>query len=367
MAVQFDGVKISIDGYKKILTGVFSALGMGEQCVEEVTQNLLYADMRGTNSHGIARLKQYTTQIGKGFILAGAEPKVISDRGGALVIDGCNAPGAHVSTFAMQETIRKAKQCGMAFATVRNSSHFGVAAYYSTMALAEDQIGFSFTNTLPFVAHYGSMEPHVGTNPVSVAVPCGTAYPFVLDMATSVVARGNINNCAREGKEIPLGWAQDRNGIPTTDAKAALEGSCLPLGADRSYKGSGLCLAIDILCGILSGGLAGDKMRIFSCVSPEDMAKGPGICHAFGAIDISFYMDPSEFRERMDDYVTGLKAAKKAPGIDEILMPGEPELRQFEISRQNGYIPVAFGNFKEVVEITKRLCPSIDPEAYIVE
>ena len=367
MAVHFDSVKLRIDGYKKICMGAFRALGMSEQCASEVTDNLLFADMRGTNSHGLARLKQYTTQVGKGFILAKADPEIVSERGGALVIDGHNGLGAHVSTFAMKKTIEKAKQGGMAFCTVRNSSHYGVAAYYSTMALKEGMIGLAFTNTLPFVAHYGSMKPCTGTNPLTIAFPCEKNYNFVLDMATSVVARGNIVNCAREGKEIPIGWACDKDGYPTTDANAAMAGYCLPLGADRNYKGSGICLAIDILCGLLSNGCSGLQVRPITTVKPEDLSKGPGICHAFGAIDIEYFMDLQQFKARMDEYIDELKAAPTAPGFTEILMPGEPEYREYDRHLASGTVDIALENFHEVCDITAKLCPEIDPKAYVAE
>ncbi len=366
MAVAFESVKITIEGHKKILNSAFKALGMSDQCAAEVADNLLFADLRGTNSHGIARFKQYTDQVGKGFILAKAEPKIVSEEGSAIVVDGCNALGAHTGTLAMKATIAKAKECGMAFSTVRNSSHYGVAAYYSMMALEEGMIGFSVTNTLPLVAHYGARKAGTGTNPISVAMPASRHLPYVMDMATSVVARGNVVNCAREGKEIPIGWACDKNGYPTTDPNEAEKGFCLPLGADRAYKGSALCLLVDILCGVLSGGCAGIQVHPMNTRTPETLREGPGIGHAFGAIDISHFMPLDEFKERLDVYIDDLKSAPLAPGYDEILMPGEPEFRQYEANLKAGTVSVALENFKEVCEICARLCPEVDPKAFVV-
>lgn len=367
MAVQFDSVTMTIEGHRTICTHAFHALGMTEQCANEVADNLLFADLRGTNSHGIARLKQYTDQGSVGFINVKAEPEIVSQRGGTLLIDGHNGMGAHVSTFAMQKTIEKAKQGGVAVCTVRNSSHYGVAAYYSTMALKAGQIGFAFTNTLPFVAHYGSMKPCTGTNPLTVAMPAGHNYDFCLDMATSAVARGNIVNCAREGKPIPSGWACDKNGYPTTDAKAAMEGFCLPLGEDRSYKGSGICLAIDAICGILSGGCSGLKVRPITSLPKERYPEGPGICHAFAAIDIDYFMDLAQFKADMDEYIDALKAAPKAPGFDEILMPGEIEYRNYDRNTAAGTVAVALENFNQLKDICKKFCPEVDPEAFLVK
>ena len=355
MAVKFDSVKLGIDGYRKICLGVFRGLGVLEETAREVTDNLLFADMRGTNSHGLTRLKQYTDRLKQGALVPDANPEIVHERGSALTIDGHRALGAHTATFAMKKTIEKARTAGMAFTTVRNSSHFGVAAYYSTMALPENMIGLAFTNSLPFVAHYGAKEAFTGTNPLTIALPCDRHLPFVLDMATSVVARGNILNCAKEGKDIPIGWAMDRNGYPTTDAKAAMEGFCLPLGADRSYKGSGLCLAVDSLCGVLSGGPFGPDV------------KNNAISHAFGAVNIDFFMDPAEFKARMDEYVEKLKSAPLAPGCDEILMPGEPEYREAAKHEKSGTVDIALENFQEVIRITGEFCPEIDPRDYLVE
>ncbi len=367
MAVEFAHRRISLSGYRKICMETFRALGMTEQCASEVTDNLLFADLRGTNSHGIARIKQYSTQVAKGFINCKAEPEIVSERGGALVIDGHNGMGAHIASFAMKKTIEKAKSGGLAFTTVRNSTHFGVAAFYSTMALREDQIGLSFTNSLPFVAHYGSMKPCIGTNPLSIAFPCKEHRDFVLDMATSVVARGNILNCAREGKDIPYGWACDKDGHPTTNAQAALDGYCLPLGADRNYKGSGLSLSVDILSGILSGGVSGLDVRPIFTLAEDELSKGPGIGHAFGAVNISYFMDPEEFKARMDHYVGQLLSAPLAPGFTEIMMPGEPEFRLYDENLALGSVKIALENLNEVKAVCAKYCPGLDPEDYIVD
>ena len=367
MAVQFDGVKISLKGHRAVCKGAFLAMGMSEQCASEVADNLLFADMRGTNSHGIARLKQYTDQGVKGFIDPKGEPEIVSERGGTLLIDGHNGFGAHISTFAMKKTIEKAKTCGVAFCTVRASSHYGVAAYYSTMALKENQIGFSFTNTLPFVAPYGSKKACTGTNPLTVAFPAGRNRPFVLDMATSVVARGNIVNCAREGKPIPAGWACDSDGLPTTDPNKAVKGFCVPLGGeDRGYKGSGLCLAIDVLCGVLSNGCSGLKVRPIGSLPPERYSEGPGICHAFGAIDISFYMDPEDFKKMMDEYLDAIRSAPLAGNSKRVYAPGEPEFEQYEKNLAAGCVDVALENYKQVKEICSRLCPDVHPDDYLM-
>jgi LDH2 family malate/lactate/ureidoglycolate dehydrogenase len=333
MAVKFDSYTMSIEGHQKICRSVFKAAGMSEQCANEVADNLLFADLRGTNSHGITRLKLYTDNARSGYFNVKGEPEIISDRGATIHIDGHNGFGAHVSVFAMKKTIERAKELGIALCSVRHSTHFGAAAYYSMMALEHNCIGFALTNALPSVAHHASKRPQVGTNPLTIAFPAKRNRPYVLDMATSVVAGGNVINCAREGTPIPLGWACDKDGNPTTDPKAALSGYYLPLGG---YKGSGIALAIDVLCGILSGGNYGLHITKADKMKEEEIKNGPGICHMFAAIDISFFCDPEEFKETMDRFIDELKEAPVAPGYDKIMVAGEPEFLNYEKYSKEG-------------------------------
>jgi LDH2 family malate/lactate/ureidoglycolate dehydrogenase len=363
MAVEFDSYIISIEGHRKICNAVFSAAGMSEQCAREVSDNLLFADLRGTNSHGISRLKLYTDNAISGYWNVKGEPEVVADKGAAIQIDGHNGYGAHVSTYAMKKTIERAKETGIAICTVRNSTHFGAAAYYSMMALEHDCIGIASTNALPMVAHYASKIPMMGTNPLSITFPAERNYPFVLDMATSVVAGGNIVNCAREGKPIPLGWACDKDGNPTTDPNEAIKGFFLPFG---SYKGSGIALAIDIICGILGRGCYGPHLRKAGQLKGDDIKKGPGISHMFAAIDISFFYDPGEFKKSMDTFIDEFKGAPAAPGYEKIMMPGEPEFLKYEKYSREG-IPVAKENFRQICDICEYYGLDIDPHDYIVE
>jgi LDH2 family malate/lactate/ureidoglycolate dehydrogenase len=235
MALEYDSILISPQGHRNICQAVFRRIGMSEPCADAVSDSLLFADLRGTNSHGISRIKQYTDNARSGYFDIKGEPEIIGDRGGTLHINGHNGYGAHVSTFAMQKAIERARTTGIAFCVVNQSTHFGAAAYFAMMALPYDCIGLALSNGVPTVAHHGANRAQTGTNPLAIAFPAQRHRPYVLDMATSVAAGGNIINCAREGKPIPSGWACDSQGQPTTDAKQALQGYCLPLGG---YKGS---------------------------------------------------------------------------------------------------------------------------------
>jgi len=362
MTMDCDHYRISSAGHQKICMTVLQKVGLSPQGAGEVSASLLFADLRGIDSHGISRLKLYTDNARTGYFNPSGEPEVVSDRGGAICIDGHNGFGAHIATFAMTKTIERARQIGIALCTVRHSTHFGAAGYYSMMALEHDCIGLALSNALPMVAPHASRRPQVGTNPLSVAFPTLRNRPYVLDMATSVAAGGKIVNHAREGKPIPLGWACDRDGNPTSDAREAMKGYYLPLGG---YKGSGIALAIDMLCGVLSSGQYGLHIVKSSQLGPDRIQDGPGIGHLFAAIDIAFYRDPEAFKREIDAYIDEIKAAPTAPGFEEVLVAGEPEfILQEQIGKAG--IPVARGSFQEICDVCAACGADIDPREYVI-
>lgn len=362
MAISYDSYFIDSEGHRKICNTVFRGVGLSEQSAAEISDNLLFADLRGVSSHGISRLMSYVDYAKSGYWNVAGEPEIIERRGATMIVDGHNGFGAHISTFAMKETIRLAKELGIAICAVRHSTHFGMAGYYSSMALAHDCIGFALTNALPTVAHHASKRPQTGTNPLTIAIPAKRNRPYILDMATSTAAGGKVVNCQREGVPIPEGWACDKDGNPTTDPSVALKGYYLPMGG---YKGSGLALAIDILCGILNSGTFGRNLFKANQLSPEKLKNGPGIGHFFAAIDISFFRDPEEFGETMDEFIDDLKTAPVAPGYEEILVAGEPEfLLQEKYSREG--IPVAKGCFAEICALCEQNGFQVNPKEYLL-
>jgi LDH2 family malate/lactate/ureidoglycolate dehydrogenase len=267
-----------------------------------------------------------------------AEPKIVRDETTTAVVDGQQAFGHYTSTLAMELVIAKARAHGVGFVTCRNSNHYGAAANYSMMALAQDMVGISLTNSGPAVVPTYGRQPMLGTNPISVAAPAGSECPFVLDMATSTVAIGKLSVALRWGKPIPPGWALDHEGQPTTDPNVAYQTRHLtPLGATRElggHKGYGLAVMVDILAGVLAGATFADARRR----DPDPVRADIG--HFFGAIDIARFRDLAAFKADMDDLLRALKESPKADGQDRIYVAGEPEWESEQRRRREG-IPLA--------------------------
>lgn len=228
---------------------VLTKAGLAENWAAVVAESLLSAELRGIKSHGVVRLETYIQRVETGVMKIQAPVTTEMDEQAVALLNANNTFGQIAGHRAMSLAIDKAKQYGVGVVAVKNSNHFGIAAYYAMMALKEDMVGCVFTNSSPAMAVYGTKKPLIGTNPVAIAVPAGDQYPIVLDMSTSVVARGKIRYAALTGQSIPLGWARDIDGKPTQDAQLALKGSLEPVGG---VKGSALSLIIDMICGVLT-------------------------------------------------------------------------------------------------------------------
>ena len=300
-----------------------------------VADCLVQADLRGIDSHGIMRLPVYLERVRRGVI--NPRPKIGVKRVTPVAagVDGDNGFGFVVATRAMAEAIEIARAFGLGMAAARRSNHFGMAASYLLQAIEAGFIGFAFTNASPTMPPWGGREPLLGTSPLSVGAPGGRLVPFVLDMATSVAARGKIRKALRRGEKIPEGQALDAEGRPTTDPAAALQGVVLPLGGP---KGSGIAMMMDIFCGVLSGaayaGGVGSQYENFE--RPQDVG------HFFLAMRPDLFISLDEYRTRMDTLVERIHGAPRAEGFTEILMPGEPEARQEAMRRKQG-IPYSGG------------------------
>lgn len=299
---------------------------------------LLSADLRGVDSHGIIRLDTYYgSRIRKGLIDPHATLTTIRETGTTLALDGSHGLGQVIGYTAMQRCIDKARQSGIAMATVRNSNHYGIAGYYAMMALPHDMIGVSFTNAQPLVAPTYGCKAILGTNPIAVAVPAGAERPYVLDMATSIVPIGRITVYDKAGKPIPEGWGIDREGKITTNPKEVLDGGALmPLGGTdlmRGYKGYGLALLVDIFSGVLAGSAFG------SDVAHPSNGRSSDVGHFFAAMRIDAFRPLEEFKHDMDDLIHMMKDSPKAVGQERIYIHGEKE---FEMSarRQAEGIPL---------------------------
>ena len=348
-------LRLDPDGVCKVCTEIFCAAGYPRENAAFIAKSLVFADIRGVSSHGVARIKSYMERAQKEHW--NADPQItFRQRGAVCLVDGDDGFGSIVGTRAMEKAIALAKEHGIGFCAVSRSAHYGMASYYPMLAAQAGMIGFSCTNGVSNLAHFGSMEGMLGTNPFAMAVPVKDQAPLVLDVACSVTARGNISNCKREGKDIPLGWAIDSEGNPTTDPARALVGAVLPFAG---HKGSGIAIMVDILCGILNQGVTSKHVR-------EDKTTGPNVGHTMIAIDISFFEDPEAFDARIKAFAAELKNAKKAPGVAQIYLPGELEAERADYNLEHG-IRMGRGAFLELCEACSEYGVPIDPHQYIME
>lgn len=338
-------LRIDVGALQRFCEKVFENLGVPRTDAAITTEVLLAADLRGIDSHGVARLPRYVNGIRNGVMRPKTEPQIVHETASTAVLDARDGLGQPVSVKGMDLAIQKASKVGVGFVTVRNSNHYGIAAYYALRALPHGMIGISLTNAAPLVVPTFGKKSMLGTNPISVAVPASKERPYVLDMATSVVPRGKQEVYSRLGKEMPLGWATDSNGEPTQDADLALQalnskdglGGLLPLGGAgellSGYKGYGLALLVDILCGVLAG-------TAYSTLTYPVGSKGEElpsrIGHLFGAIRVDAFRPLDEFKADMDNLINLLKSSPKVQGEDRIYIAGEKEFEKEIERRQNG-------------------------------
>ena len=323
--------RLEVEAAYESVEAIFMAAGLPQADAAVVADNLIQGDLRGHSSHGISRVTVYCDRISSGMVATRPEIKVLHETPAACHLDGGHGMGAVVARRAMQICMEKARRSGIGMCSLRAGSHFGIAAYYSIQAAAADMIGYACSNAPATMAPWGGITPMLGTNPFSMAVPAGRHRPIVLDSSSSIVARGKINLAEIEDRSIPLGWALDKAGNPTTDATAALQGSVLPFG---EHKGYGIALMIDILSGVLSG--AGYGRHIGELWNNSDTRQNLGFF--FMAINIASFCDLDEFTGRIDRMIDEIKASERAPDTDEILLPGEIEFRNEEYNRAHGIV-----------------------------
>jgi LDH2 family malate/lactate/ureidoglycolate dehydrogenase len=286
------------------------------------------------DTHGITRmLCVYVKRMQVGVVNPKTELKVLREHPSTALIDCKNSIGQVASNYAMRMTIEKAKKTGVAFVATTHSNHYGAAAYWAMMALRHGMIGFSSTNAPAVVAPTGGRTPMLGTNPFAIAIPAGQEQPMVLDLATTVVARGRILLYAKQNKPLEPGWAFDAQGRPTTDAQAALKGLLAPIGG---YKGYGIALAIDMLCGVLTGSSYGTHFPGFLADNLKDPTD---VGSVFAAVNVESFMDLPDFTAGMDKAIREIKTSEKAEGVTRIYIPGEIELETKADRLKNG-IPI---------------------------
>jgi LDH2 family malate/lactate/ureidoglycolate dehydrogenase len=337
---------------------VFLKIGCKETDAALAADTLLSADLRGVDSHGVARLSGYIRLWEADRINATPDIKVVHETPSTAVVDGDQGLGLVVAPKAMDIAMEKATSCGTGWVSVKNSNHFGIAGYHAMMALEKDMVGIAMTNASPLVAPTFANERLLGTNPIAVAIPTGEEPPFIADFATTTAANGKIEILQRKGEEAPLGWIQDDEGLPTENPYGVQEGGALlPLGGDRehgSHKGYCLGSIVDIFSAVFSGANYGPWVPPFVSFLPvADDLVGEGIGHFLGAMRIDAFRPADDFKSHMDNWIRRFKSAKPVPGQDRVLIPGDPE-REFEKERINSGIPLNEKVEKDLLELAEK-------------
>ena len=343
----------------RLALDVFLAMGCPEDQALTAADTLLSADLRGVDSHGVARLSGYVRLWENGRVNARPVIRIVHESPSTAVVDGDSGLGLVVAPFAMQVAIRKAAQAGTGWVSTRNSNHYGIAGHHAMQALEHDMIGLSMTNASPLVAPTFSMERLLGTNPIAVAIPAGEEPPFVADLATTTAANGKLEILQRKGAEAPEGWIQDADGKGTTDPTATTRGGALlPLGGDRehgSHKGYALGAVVDIFSAILSGANYGPWVPPFVAFLPvaPDLP-GKGIGHFFGAMRIDAFRPAEEFKQHMDQWIRRFRAARPVEGQARVLIPGDPEREMDALRRADG-IPLVASVAEDLEKLARKL------------
>lgn len=320
---------------------VLQRIGVSADEAELVAKNLIEADLRGVGSHGVVRFPIYVQRILDGGTNPRPHIKAVRETRTTAVVDGDNGLGHLVGVRAMQMAIDKAQEGDCAFVAVRNSNHFGTAAYYAEMAARNDMIGFSFTiGAINHMAPWGGSEAVLGNNPFAVAFPTREAFPIVLDMACSVAARGKIIVAAKEGTPIPGDWATGPDGLPTTDAVEALKGFVLPVGGPKGYA---LTLTVGLLSTMLSGAFFGRDVGDLYEKTTTPQNSG----HLFGVLPVNAFDEVENYMARMDRAIADIRGVKKATGVDRVYLPGEREHLSMVARLQEG-IPLGPALVKEL-------------------
>lgn len=320
---------------------IFLKIGCPENDAETATSILLSADLRGVDSHGIARLSGYVRLWEAKRINTTPVIKIVHETLSTAVVDGDKGLGLVVAPFAMKVAIDKATNAGTGWVSVTNSNHFGIAGIHAMMALKYDMTGIAMTNASALVAPTFSAERLLGTNPIAVAIPAGNEQPFVADFATTTASNGKLENLRRKNKKAPNGWVQTKTGKPSLNANEIIEGgSLLPLGGDRehgSHKGYALGSIVDIFSAIFSGANYGPWVPPFPSYvpMPENMP-GEGIGHFFGAMRIDAFRPAGEFKFHMDKWINRFKNSTPVAGEKRVYVPGEPEAEFEKESLKNG-------------------------------
>lgn len=338
---------------------VFRKINCSEEEARLATDVLLSADLRGIDSHGVARLSGYVRLWEANRINSKPDIRIVYETPSTAVVDGDGGLGLVVAPRAMEIAIEKARIAGTGWVAVKNSNHFGIAGYHAMMALQHDMIGMAMTNASPLVAPTFSVERLLGTNPICVAIPAGEQPAFVADFATTTAANGKLEILQRKNLEAPEGWIQKKDGSVSTNPNELKDGGALlPLGSDRehgSHKGFCLGAWVDIFSAVLSGANYGPWVPPFvSFLAPPADPVGDGIGHFFGALRVDAFRPADEFKKHMDNWITRFRSAKTVESKSQLIIPGDPE-RESEIIRRKEGIPMNPKVIEDLKELGAKL------------
>ncbi|HWO76171.1 MAG TPA: Ldh family oxidoreductase [Bacillus sp. (in: firmicutes)] len=319
-------------GLRQFCEELLTRIGMAEENAKVVADSLIQANLEGIDSHGISRLPIYVKRFMDKRITLNPSIQMTKMTPSILIVDGDHGLGHIVSYYAIKEAIGMSKENGMTAIAIKNSNHFGTASYFCQLACEQNLACIALTNSPPGIAPWGGKEAFFGTNPIAFGFPTGTDQPVIIDLSTSIVARGKIILAAKQGNRIPDDWAIDDEGKPTNDPEAALRGSLLPIGG---AKGSALALAVEILTGVLTGSAFGPHVKNIYDDRETEYAK---VGHFFILMDIEKFMELNMFFASIQNLLDEMKSVSKAEGTKEIRYPGERRKKDSEKKRKEGIL-----------------------------
>ncbi|MPZ16917.1 MAG: Ldh family oxidoreductase [Luteitalea sp.] len=334
------------DALRTLVGTIAQAAGVPDVDAPILADALVDADLHGRSTHGVSRLAIYLRRIELGQIDARAALQIEQRRPGVLVVDAGNGLGQVQAIRTLEQLAPLAQQYGLAAATIRRSQHFGALSYYCNWAADRDMILLATTSCEPAMSPEGGCEAFFGTNPIAASFPTGKGWPVSVDLATSVVARGNIIAASREGRRLPDGWALDPEGNATTDTDAALAGTVLAMAG---HKGYALALMVELLSSVLSGSAIGPDIGSMY----KNLDRPQDVGHFFCLLDIAAFTDAAVFRQRIDQTIDRVKACRRRPGVKEILVPGERSSRRAEANRHTG-VSLSDATVRELDELSER-------------
>ena len=336
---------------ENLMPSTLAAHGAASDSIRHVVASLVQTSLRGVDSHGINLFPHYCKAVSAGRVNGTPNIQIELSGNSTALVDADHAFGHHSGAVAMEQALLLAQENGIGAVSVRNSTHFGAAAYFAMMAPAKECIGLAFTNADALVKAFGAREPFFGTNPVCFAAPMASEGPFCLDMATSLVSWNKIKNYRRTNVELMPEWACNADGLPVTDPHEAM--SLNPAGG---YKGFGLGMMVDILCALLAGGKISKDLR--PMYEPPLDSNKRGISHFFMALDISRFTDPQLFKQTLQSMAARIRALTPLDATEPVMIAGDPEKKSFIVRSREG-IPVDDATYHEYLSLNPKFAEAL--------